>query len=100
MGKSVEDVTTPAATRLPLYSLVDHFLAEAAYRVMPEVGSRGLVTCILITPNASCLAFAFLCSTSKEVGDAALVYLDLYFRLEEGVYGGSPSLLGRRCELK
>ena len=38
-GKGTENITTPGGNRLPIDSLIDDILAEAAYCVMSKVGS-------------------------------------------------------------
>jgi hypothetical protein len=78
-GKSSKNA---ALRRPPLESGSDRVLSEAAYRMMLEVRSGGLVTCVLKTSNALCLALARLCSTGKEVGFTAIVHLsgNLWFK--------------------
>jgi hypothetical protein len=51
VGKGTKDVTTPADARLPLHGCIDAILTKAAHCVMPEVGSQGLVTFVLIVSN-------------------------------------------------
>ena len=92
-GESAEDVTTPADTRLPLHRRVDAVLTEAVDRMMPEVGSRGLVTFVLVASYTPCFSLAFLCRTCKEVGDATVMHLNRDFGFEERIYRGPPSLL-------
>jgi hypothetical protein len=81
-GERAEDIAGGDA-RLPIYSRVDSILPKAADCVMAEVGSRGLVAFVLVTPNASCLGLAILRRTSEEVRDATLVYLDGHISFEE-----------------
>ena len=94
-SEGTEDVTTPAAARLPLHGSVDAILAKAAQCMMPEVGSQGLVAFVLITSNALCFCLAFLRRTTEAVGNMAIVYLDSDVGFEERIYRGPPSLL--RC---
>ena len=82
-GKTTEYITTPADSRLPLYSRVDSIVTEAADCVMPEIGSRRLIGFVLKMSNTSLVAPAFCCRAGEEVGDMAFVYLDRYIVLEE-----------------
>ena len=83
VGKATEDITTPADSRLPLYSCIDSLITEAVDCMMPEIGSQQLVSFVLIALNTSYVAFAFHCRAGEEMADMAFVDLDSYIILEE-----------------
>lgn len=74
-GKSSKNAAA-RSNRLPLESGSDIVLSEAAYRMMLEVRSGGLVTRVLKTSNTLYLAPALLGSADKEVAYTAIVNLN------------------------
>jgi hypothetical protein len=93
MGEGAEDITA-AASILPIDSSINSILTKATDGVMSEVCSQRLVSLVLIMSNAACSHLAFLCTAGKEMGNVAIVVLDLDLSFEEGIDWGMPGLLG------